>query len=113
MLKAMILNRDILDHDLWSRKLIKSDCTFWFYPWSLYGWILNKVGPWGENIYSIIPDNDVSQTDRQIKILKESITANKFVSKFHRIYAKFLRGNFQFSNPFWFVMHVDVRNSVG
>lgn len=77
MLKAMILNRDILDHDLWSRKLIKSDCTFWFYPWSLYGWILNKVGPWGENIYSIIPDNDVSQTARQIKILKGSITANK------------------------------------
>lgn len=76
---------------------------------------LNTEQSWtmGENIYSIIPDNDVSQTARQIKILNESITANKFVSKFHRIYAKFLRGNFQFSNPFWFVMHVDVRNSVG
>lgn len=24
-----------------------------------------------------------------------------FMPKFHRIYAKFLRGNFKFSNPFW------------
>lgn len=60
MLKVMILNRDILDYDFWFRKLIKSDCIFWFYLWLFYGWILNKVGLWGENIYFIILDNDVS-----------------------------------------------------